>query len=277
MEPIRAILGNTEHGSDPFDRTAYVYKQVEWYNESNGDLNEQDGYDCPICKNKERIQFVKVVDGVPHVWTRYCKCAKTRATIRRMKRSGLKDIIKDYTFDKFEANEKWQQSIKAAAMEYAKNPSGWFYIGGQSGSGKTHICTAICREALLRGQEVRYMLWRDDIVKIKAVANQAEEYTAEIGPYKSAEILYIDDLFKTGRGTDGNNQRPTSADVNAAFEILNFRYNSKLPTIISSECTISDLLEIDEAVCGRIVETAKAFSLRPDRSRNYRLRNAVEI
>ena len=59
---------------------------------------------------------------------------------------------------------------------------------------------------------------------------------------------------------------------------MNFRYNAKLPTILSSECTISALLEIDEAVAGRIVEAAAhTFSLKPDRSRNYRLRKAVEL
>jgi chromosomal replication initiation ATPase DnaA len=57
----------------------------------------------------------------------------------RMKRSGLKNIIKDYTFDKFEDSEPWQQAIKKASMEYAENPEGWFLLCGQSGAGKTHL------------------------------------------------------------------------------------------------------------------------------------------
>ena len=48
-------------------------------------------------------------------------------------------------------------------------------------------------------------------------------------------------------------------------------------TIISSECTIDDILDIDEAVGGRIFERAKAFSLKPDKRRNYRLRGATEL
>lgn len=274
----KEITARGSNPDEPFDLVAFVHQKVARYNRLAGDLNKDDGYDCPICLNKGQLQYVVDENGIPQTWTRPCKCASTRATIRRMRRSGLKDIIRDYTFEKFQATEPWQQTIKATAQEYAKNLQGWFFIGGQSGSGKTHICTAICREALLRGQEVRYMLWRDEITRIKSVANLADEYEAAIGPYKGAEILYIDDLFKTGRSPDGHEQRPTSADVNAAFEILNFRYNSKLPTIISSECTISDLLEIDEAVAGRIVEVAvKAISLKADRSRNYRLRKAVEL
>lgn len=283
MIPVHRILPQaiTAHGSEPpefLDPVAFARKKAERYNKLAGNLNEEDGYDCPLCHNKGQLQCVAEENGVPLTWIRPCKCAKTRATIRRMRRSGLKDIIRDYTFEKFQADEPWQQTIKTAAQAYAEARKGWFFIGGQSGSGKTHICTAICREALLRGQEVRYMLWRDEIIRIKSVANLAEEYAAVIGPYKNAEILYIDDLFKTGKAPDGHEQRPTSADVNAAFEILNFRYNAKLPTVLSSECTISDLLEIDEAVAGRIVEAAvNAFSLKPDRSRNYRLRKAVEL
>lgn len=278
MQPIQAIIpGNTAHGSEPYDPKKTMERIAEISNNAPGEEDKEDGYNCELCKNRGYFHTVEERNGAYFSGTRYCKCMKTRATIRRMKRSGLKDIITDYTFQKFQATEEWQAKIKAAAVEYAKHPDGWFYIGGQSGSGKTHICTAICREAMLRGQEVRYMLWRDEIVKIKAVVNEADEYEAAIGPYKTAEILYIDDLFKTGKDKEGKAQRPTVGDVNAAFEILNYRYNSKLPTVISSECTISDLLEIDEAVAGRIVEVAKTFSLKSDRSRNYRLKKAVEI
>lgn len=117
------------------------------------------------------------------------------------------------------------------------------------------------------------MLWRDDVSRIKAVANQGEEYNAAIAPYKHAELLYIDDLFKTGRSFDSRSPRPTTADVNVAFEILNYRYTAKLPTIVSSECVLDDLIQIDESLAGRIAERAKnLFELGPDRGKNHRLR-----
>lgn len=258
--------------------------QEEWaqydadsFNASEGNLHERDGYQCKVCHNKGYL--MKAVQTLSGYWVTAaydCKCAPIRRTILRMRKSGLKDIIKDYTFDKFYADEPWQKTIKEAAQEYAKNPEGWYFIGGQSGCGKTHVCTAICRELLLEGKAVVYMLWRDDISKIKAVANEPERDEL-INKFKKAEVLYIDDLFKTGKATDGAKQRPTPADINAAFEIINHRYNEKLPTIISSECTIDDLLDIDEATGGRIFERARAFSMKQDRSRNYRLRGVTEI
>ena len=280
MTPIGKIMARlraTESGCKPPSVEEMDRLKVKWFNESVGDRDQDDGYNCKACRNKGVI--MDLVEDNGKLWPRSadCKCVATRNAISRMKRSGLKNIITEYTFDKYEAGEAWQSTIKAAAVAYAKEPEGWFFVGGQSGSGKTHICTAICREFLLGGKAVIYMLWRDDVVKIKGAVNDHDDYTSLIESYKKAEVLYIDDLFKTGKAPDGAKQRPTGADVNVAFEILNYRYNAKLPTVISSECTIADLLDIDEAVGGRIVETAKVFSLKPDRSRNYRLKKAVEI
>jgi hypothetical protein len=69
-------------------------------------------------------------------------------------------------------------------------------------------------------------------------------------------------------------QRPTRADVNLAFEIINARGAANKITIISSECTLTDLIDIDEAVGGRIKQKcgAHCWSIDPDRSKNYRLR-----
>lgn len=280
MDRLQEILARANimaRTSERMTPEAWEKYKAEDYNKKPGTLD--DGYDCKVCLNKGDIWTARQDDRGN--WTHFssdCKCMAIRRTVRRMQRSGLKNIIKDYTFDKFLATEPWQQTIKGAAMEYAKHPEGWFFIGGQSGAGKSHICTAICREFLLAGREVKYMLWRDDVTQLKAAVTDSEQYGSLMEQYKKVDILYIDDLFKTGKAQDGAKQRPTAADVNAAFEILNFRYNdAKKLTIISSECTIDDILDIDEAVGGRIFERAKAFSLKPDKRRNYRLRGATEL
>ena len=280
MERLQEIL--KKFGSEmSFDMTPKEYEQYKVDNLNNdvGNRNEQDGYDCRICKNKGFVaKLVEKPDGSYSHCFADCKCVEIRNSIMRMKRSGLKDIIKDYTFDKFEDTEPWQKTIKKAAVEYAKNPEGWFMLCGQSGSGKTHLCTAICREFLLVGKRVRYMLWRDDIVKIKGAVTDSEEYSKAIDEFKRVDVLYIDDLFKTGKAVDNSVQKPTGADINAAFEIINFRYNNpSLLTIISSELTEDELIDIDEAIGGRIYERAKAFTIGKSRDRNYRIKKAVTL
>lgn len=279
LQEIMARLRGSGTTFEPMPAKEYEQFKVDGLNATEGNRNEEDGYNCPVCKNKGYVfKVVEYEDGsFSHVCAD-CKCAEIRRSIMRMKRSGLKDIIKDYTFDKFDATEPWQQTIKNAAMGYAKNPEGWFYLGGQSGCGKTHLCTAICREFLLEGKQVVYMLWRDEIATIKSLAMDAEERQKTVDRFKQCEVLYIDDLFKTGRNPDGSEPKPTAADINAAFEIINYRYNNPaLLTIISSELNEDELLDIDEAVGGRIFERSKSISIAKDRARNYRIRKAVTL
>ena len=281
MEALGSILNRqsvSAHTCREMTDLEYVQSQVDAMNSVDGEQSD-DGYDCEICKNKEVVFFVKAdADGSVSYASRQCKCVETRRSIRRMQKSGLKNIIRDYTFGKYEANAPWQKAIKDAAMRYAQDKIGWFFIGGQSGAGKTHICTAICRELLLSGDAVAYMLWRDDAAKLKSLVTDYDLHAPLMERYKTTKVLYVDDLFKTGKGADGKKQLPTPADIGIAFEILNYRYNNPdLLTIISSELTADELLSIDEAVGGRIYERSVVLNLSPDPSRNYRLRKAVTI
>lgn len=264
-----------------FDEEAYCRMKCDALNAEPGGLNARDGYDCPQCKNRGYIAEPRQDDrGIWREWVRPCRCRKTRAAMRRLERSGLKDIVREYTFDRYEAADDWQKAIKTAAERFVADDAHtcWF-IGGASGCGKTHICTAIAGWYLRHGREVRYMLWRDEVVRLKASVTDAEEYDRIMEPLKRAEVLYIDDLFKTGRDEKTQSKRPTQADINIAFELINARYNNRrLVTILSSECVIEDILAIDEAIGGRIVERAMrqgyGFNVYPGEGKNYRLRGA---
>lgn len=254
--------------------------KAETANSENGKLNQKDGYDCQICRNKGYIIRAVEENGFWRIVAQECQCMKTRRTIRRIKESGLGNLIIKCTFDKFEALEDWKKTMKNAAASHAKSPQGWFFIGGQSGCGKTHICTAICRELILQGLDVVYMLWRDDVTRLKAMVTDVDKYDNNIQIFKRAEVLYLDDLFKVGNGMGNKNkQKPTMADINIAFELLNYRSINNLQTIISSEFTIAELLEIDQALAGRIVENANPMPIviRPDIKKNYRLKKVGEI
>jgi DNA replication protein DnaC len=203
---------------------------------------------------------------------------KVRRSIWKMEKSGLKNVIKEMTFERFQVTEPWQENVKARAMAYADSMEGWLLFCGQVGSGKSHLCTAVCRHRLLNGDEVRYMPWRDDIAQLKALSLDNEKREKYIADLKTAQILYIDDLYKTGKAADGSSN-PTSADVSIAFEIINYRYINHLPTIVSTEKTPQELIEIDEATASRIIERAKGYTIQISRNpgRNYRLRDVVEV
>ena len=115
MDRLQEILQKFNTGMS-FNMSPREYEQfkVDGLNATEGNRHEEDGYICNTCKNKGYIvRLVEDEDGYFHQVCSDCKCVEIRNSIRRMKRSGLKDIIKDYTFDKFEDPEPWQKAIKS--------------------------------------------------------------------------------------------------------------------------------------------------------------------
>ena len=258
--------------AQPFDPAAHNQVRADTFNRTPG---TETGYDCPKCLNRGINAYVKE-DG--NLAFGDCACMNVRRFLRKMEKSGLKNTIEEMTFDKFRTEEPWQEQIKTQAMDYAEHMDGWLLFCGQPGSGKSHLCTAVCRHRLLQGTQVRYMAWRDDISRLKALSLDSEERGRLLCDLKTAPILYIDDLFKTGRATDGSDN-PTGADVNLAFEVINYRYNNHLPTILSTEKTPQELLAIDEATASRIIQRAMGHTIQICRNpqRNYRLRGVVTV
>ena len=249
-------FGKNPSTGETSPKADYVKQQgwrAEAFNKTPGNL---DGCDCPECLNRG---FSYKTDEEGHLISVPCKCMTIRNNKRRIEQSGLSDLLKRYTFEAWQADEAWQGEVLNGAKRFAADPQGWFSVCGNSGTGKTHICTAICGELMKRGFDVRYMLWRDAATTLKANSmDDAAAYSREIEPLKTVKCLYIDDFLKTA-----NKQPPTVMDVNLAFEIINARYNTDgLITIISSERTLDDLMRIDVATASRIYERTK-------RNRNF--------
>lgn len=248
-------------------REDIMQEKVNRYNESTGNLNEADGYNCDVCKNKG---FIARVDENGYEVYRYCKCQKVRATLKRAERSGLGNILTENTFDKFIVTDDWQQEIKNKAQAFcADDMAKWFYIGGQVGAGKTHLCTSICGHYIKAGYEVKYMLWAEDSKRLKAIVNDPN-YHNEMKVLKDVDVLYIDDFLKVKQ-----NEVPTTADINLAFEIINHRLlDGNKITVISSEKRLDEIMEYDEATMSRIYQKAGQYKINigKDRKKNYRLR-----
>lgn len=257
---IREGIGAISKES-PLTEAEFAQLKADSYNASPGYL---EGIDCPVCHNKGRVMYV-TPDGETRL--RGCKCLAQRKSMRYLERSGLSKVLDTYTWDAWQCKEPWQTQALRAAQDYARHPSGWFLASGRPGTGKTHLCTAICGDLLRNGYEVRYLLWREFTTKAKALLTEDEEYGNLVDPYKRVPVLYLDDLFKTGKG-----QEPTSGDCNLAFELLNARYADpdKL-TIISTELSVAKLLDTDEAIGSRIYEKARGHYLDLSGKKNWRL------
>ena len=243
---------------------------AEALNMELGKEHEIDGYVCEKCRNRGYLYYA---NGI-YVTRTDCECQKARMSIRRMQRSGLGNVIQKYTFPLYQADEDWQKTIKEAAVSFTKDAAAkWFFIGGASGSGKSHICTAICRN-LLKDKAVHYMMWEEESVELKGMVTDGESYFPRLNRLKEVDVLYIDDFFSGHKERNGEVAKPTHADVRLAREILNHRYVNDKITIVSSEWYSSEIFDIDAALGGRIVEKAGKYRLDITRTKekNYRLK-----
>ena len=232
--------------------------------ESSADvINAQTGslpdYDCEKCRNKGFIAYTK--GGA--LLTRECSCMPVRRSVRRIRRSGLSGLLERYTFGSYETPEEWQRQAKELAMRFCDERGKWLCVSGTPGTGKTHLCTAVCGELLNAGRSVRYFRWRNELPALKALQfDDRGRYFDELRGMKEADVLYIDDFFKG---------RPTEADLALAFELLDARYAARSTTILSSELSVEAMLDLDEALGSRIYERSKGFCICCPR-RNWRLR-----
>lgn len=225
---------------------AAVEKEVIPYSLNGGVLGN---VECPICNN---TGMITIRDGF-NIKSRECQCMKVRRAKKRIKESGLCGIMEQYSLKNYKIVDPWTNWIKEKAKEYINADGGWFYVHGLPGSGKTHICTAICSELIEKGEAVRYVIWTDIVQQLRSVIND-REYDGIMRDLKNADVLYIDDFLK------GN---ISDADMKRAFEIINARYN--LPTkktIISSERSLEYVQQLDPAVAGRIKQRSKGFCIR---------------
>ena len=230
---------------------------LEFYNARVGSLK---GYNCNKCLNRG---FIGYFNNEGDLVNKTCECVKLRERENAVKASGLAEYIEKKTFDSFKDSEDWQFAMKSRIQHYAENPSGWLFVAGQTGCGKTHLCTAVCRELIMSGRDVLYMKWLDICQKLHAVKFNDAVYEMHLQEIRNVDVLYIDDFFKQDK-----------PDKEIAYEILDARYISKKTTIITSERYIEDLMNIDEAIAGRIREMSEGnmIQILKQDGRNYRLK-----
>lgn len=253
------------------ERRKYLLEEcLKQYNGLSGKLDSSI-YDCPICKNKGSIWYLDK-DGIK---VKECSCMPERRMLTLAKQSGLGELLKICKFDDYiYLNESWRKDIYNKATSFVKDNNPFFFIGGQVGCGKSFTCIAMVNEFLKANLDCKFIVWNDFVTTLKqCILSDADKYNELLDEVKNATVLYVDDFFRTN---------PTTADIDKAFSIINYRYNQsrmnnkQMFTIISSEKTMTELQEISEAIASRISELATpryTVNIARGKERNLRNRN----
>ena len=273
-ETILAESENTTNGK--VSKKEYTEMQCQWENENIGYLNEADGINCDLCKNKGLIYFIDEKDTVV---AKDCECMNQRRTIQRLKNCGItKEMLEHYTFKNFTTENEWQKNIKQYVLDYCKTlteKNNWMMISGVSGCGKTHLCTAVFQRLIKSNRKGEYLLWNEEVPKILALEKSTYEdnqikYEKRLKFLQDVDVLYIDDFFKLTQS------KWNEDSISLAYKIINSRYNNNKITIISSEYSINHIKSKDTAIAGRIVEKSEngrfIFDCGNEQEKNWRIK-----
>lgn len=228
---------------------------------------EQIKYDCSLCEDRGYI--FKIQDG--YEVARPCECLEKKQSVEKMARSGLTEAFKQRTFKTFIVNNEWQLEAKAKAMDYSKNfkeTKASLMLSGQPGSGKTHIGVATMLRLIENNTGCVYREYISMLTDLKQTSMDEEEYIRSLEKYINPPVLFLDDFLKG---------EPTIADRKHVYKIINTRYLKSMPMIISTEKSVKEILNWDEAIGSRLIEMCQGNVIEFPRGleNNYRLRGVI--
>ncbi len=128
------------------------------------------------------------------------------------------------------------ESIEQAynqARQFAQKPQGWLLLSGGYGCGKTHLAAAIANFCVEHGHPTLFITV-PDLLDFLRFAYQDPESTFEerFEEIRRIPLLILDDF-----GT----QSATPWAQEKLFQILNFRYINRLPTVITTNLVLSEI------------------------------------
>lgn len=249
---------------------------------------EETQYNCSKCKDtgsylvrKKNGYYIRGVE-VEQDYYVVCECnmmlkinrlIELSAITKEFQKMSLKNFSTDNVHPKVvEMKSKVKQYYAAfeAIRGFRQNS---IMLVGQPGCGKTHLLTALSNYLIYSKQvPVLYFPYKDGLNKI--AANNFERKMEIMTQMKEVDVLFIDDLFKP----IGGKVNVKSWQTEVIFEVVNARYLSNKPLLISSELSLDDMLYIDEALTSRLFEMTQDFivTIPKDKKMNYRLRKLFE-
>lgn len=217
---------------------------------------EQKGV-CPICGGMGFVTL-DVPPGHPQFGQAVpCECKRDEIETRRLaqfRSISQLHVLREQTFMNFKPDgiglmEDKQRNLRLAyeqCREYALRPEGWILLRGGFGCGKTHLAAAIANYQVESGKSAILLTVPDllDFLRASFSPDSDTSYDERFVQIKTAGLLILDD-FGTESGTPWAQEK--------LFQLLNYRYNAHLPTVIT---TNFELEEIDLRVRSRLVDPA---------------------
>jgi len=129
-----------------------------------------------------------------------------------------------------------RENLKKAfdtALDFAKSPDGWLVFMGVTGCGKTHLAAAIANYRLKEGQPVKFVVVPDFLDHLRSTFSPESKVTYDglFEKVKKAPLLILDDFGE---------QSSTPWAQEKLYQVINYRYNWRLPTVFTTCFAVED-------------------------------------
>lgn len=227
-------------------------------------LNSNDWCDCKEAKKKNRFykrafnkidnlaQKINVSLSLDEVKKDYFSFFTTPQNFEGM-------TFEDYEIDNDSAQERESQQKGLAMVQLYNQTAVQNYLTGMNlillgnfGTGKSMLmsilCNALADEYLFQCRYVNAVKFYQKITD--SFKNNSKSVKDVITPYKQAEFLFLDDIDKV---------KPSDYVREIFYDLVNYRTENELPTIISANHSLEELDEkyYGEAIVSRLIQKSK--------------------
>ena len=152
------------------------------------------------------------------------------------------DAFRDLTFDNFNTeglvgmSDEQLRSLNTArnaTQYYSQHLDGWLLLLGTYGVGKTHLAAAIANFAVGLGVPTLFLTVPDLLDWLRyAYGSQESNFETRFEEIRNINLLVLDDL-----GT----QNATPWAEEKLYQIFNYRYVNRLPTVITTNQVLDEI------------------------------------
>ncbi|MGE5223985.1 MAG: ATP-binding protein, partial [Omnitrophica WOR_2 bacterium] len=212
---------------------------------------------CPICHGIGYLRLDVPLGHPDFGKLEICTCRQRQVSEQVRDHlytlSNLEEL-KHMTFENFQPRGRVGEgrmradSLELAcnqAMIFAQKLEGWLVIQGKYGCGKTHLAAAIANFAVNLGVPTLFITVPDLLDMLRFAYDDPEAtFQQRFEEIRNSRLLVMDDF-----GT----QNATSWAQEKLFQIVNYRYINRLPTVITTNLLLD---QIDERISSRFQDPA---------------------
>jgi len=209
--------------------------QVKKYNHPSS------GSSCTMCHGQSWMLVPWNEERFHHVMVPCPVCGDKRQQDDAARRAGNAPRYGDY----IDLND-WQRDLHLKACAFAQHPEGVFYIGGQTATGKSHLCSKIYYHLIANGcSGLMFQPW-------KSFVRRSSRDWQLIDTAEGCNVLWLDGFLDavSRRGT------PTAAELDKALEVIDARFSAGKITLVSSCWTPERLEDIAPQIASRIEQAS---------------------